>query len=69
MPEFSRFFGLVILMYYLDHNPPRFHVLCDGREALVSISPVEVLAGTLSRRALALTREWASIHEEELLAN
>ena len=25
MPEISRFFGIVIQMYWDDHNPPHFH--------------------------------------------
>lgn len=25
MPEISRFFGIVIAMYYNEHNPPHFH--------------------------------------------
>jgi hypothetical protein len=25
MPEISRFFGIVIQMYFDDHNPPHFH--------------------------------------------
>ena len=26
MPEISRFLGIVITMYFNDHNPPHFHV-------------------------------------------
>jgi hypothetical protein len=26
MPEISRFFGIIITMYYGDHQPPHFHV-------------------------------------------
>jgi len=25
MPEISRFYGIVIRMYFGDHNPPHFH--------------------------------------------
>ena len=25
MPEISRFFGIVIAMFYNDHDPPHFH--------------------------------------------
>nr|WP_308189829.1 DUF4160 domain-containing protein [Nostoc sp. XA010] len=27
MPEISRFFGIIITMYYNDHPPPHFHSL------------------------------------------
>ena len=30
MPEISRFFGIVIRMYFDDHNPPHFHAMYAG---------------------------------------
>jgi len=35
MPELSRFYGIVIKMYYNDHNPPHFHVEYSGDEAII----------------------------------
>jgi len=26
MPELSRFFGVIVMMFYDDHPPPHFHV-------------------------------------------
>ena len=69
MPEISRFFGIVIQMYPLDHLPPHFHALYAGAAALVGIRPVALLHGSLSPRVLALIVEWAARHQEELLAN
>ena len=37
MPEISRFFGIVVQMYYADHDPPHFHVRYAGQKALISI--------------------------------
>ncbi len=31
MPEISRFLGIVICMYFNDHNPPHFHVEYNDR--------------------------------------
>ena len=31
MPEISRFFGIVIKMFFDDHNPPHFHAFYGGR--------------------------------------
>jgi len=39
MPEVSRFLGIVIRMYFFDHEPPHFHARYGGREAVVSIGP------------------------------
>lgn len=69
MPEISRFFGLVIMMYFSDHAPPHFHVRYGGRYATVSIDPLGVLRGDLSPRALGLVLEWASLHKTALLDN
>ena len=66
MPEISRFFGIVIKMFYSDHAPPHFHAEYAGHEALVTIETLEVLRGALPRRALALVLEWAAIHRGEL---
>jgi hypothetical protein len=67
MPEISRFFGIVIQMYYRDHNPPHFHVRYADQRALVAIEDLAVLRGELSTRALSLVREWAALHRNELV--
>ena len=33
MPEISRFLGIVIRMYFLDHEPPHCHAAYAGAEA------------------------------------
>jgi hypothetical protein len=37
MPEISRFFGMVVQMYYNDHEPPHFHVRYAGQKAIIAI--------------------------------
>ena len=69
MPEVSRFFGIVIRMYFLDHEPPHFHAKYAGAEAQIQITPVGVLRGELPPRALALVVEWATLHQAELHEN
>lgn len=66
MPEISRFFGIVIRMFYNDHAPPHFHAEYGEREALIEIESLAVYAGSLPRRALALVREWAALHQDQL---
>jgi hypothetical protein len=67
MPEISRFFGIVIRMYYDEHNPPHFHALYSEHEVEIGIDPIAVREGRLPGRALALVIEWAAIHQVELL--
>lgn len=68
MPRLSTFYGIVIAMYYSDHNPPHFHALYAGQEAQVRIADGEVIRGQLPPRALALVREWAGLRRSELQA-
>ena len=66
MPEISRFYGIVIRMYFNDHHPPHFHAEYAGSEVLVHIDTLAVFAGTLPPRAMGLVIEWASLHQQEL---
>ncbi len=69
MPTISAFYGILIQMYWADHPPPHFHALYAENEALVDIRTLEVLRGSLPRRALVLVLEWAALHRQELLEN
>lgn len=67
MPEICRFFGIIIAMYYNEHNPPHFHVRYGDHKAEIDIRTLSVLAGQLPPRALGLVIEWASQHQGELM--
>ena len=69
MPEISRFYGIVIRMYFNDHAPPHFHAIYSGTEAQIAVNPVAIRSGRLPPRAMALVVEWALLHEEELMEN
>ena len=69
MPEISRFYGIVISMYYDDHNPPHFHARHGGDRAAVEIPSLRVLEGKLPPRVLGLVVRWASQHQSELMDN
>jgi hypothetical protein len=69
MPEISRFFGIVIRMYFDDHNPPHFHAIYAGNEAQIAIESIEILEGKLPARAASMVFEWAALHQRELLRN
>ncbi len=66
MPEISRFFGIIIKMFYDDHNPPHFHALYGEFEVLIDINTLAVFAGHLPPRALGLVVEWANLHQKEI---
>lgn len=69
MPEISRFFGIVITMYFYDHNPPHFHVRYENHRAVIDIRTLETSSGQLPPRVLGLVLEWAALHRAELLDN
>ncbi len=69
MPEISRFLGIVITMYFNDHNPPHFHVRYEDHRAIVGIEPLELREGELPPRVVGLVMEWAEIHQAELRRN
>jgi len=69
MPELSRFLGIVVLMYFDDHNPPHFHVRYNDHRAIVSIRDLALLEGELPPRVFGLVMEWAGLHKNELLEN
>jgi hypothetical protein len=69
VPEISRFFGIVIYMYFREHEPPHFHAVYGDNEALISIDTSALLSGWLPPRAMGLVIEWASLHRDELKNN
>ena len=68
MPEISRFYGIVIMMFADDHNPPHFHVRYGNDRAIVTIDR-GIVRGQLPRKALNRVFEWLDLHHDELIAN
>jgi hypothetical protein len=68
MPEISRFYGIIIYMFFQDHNPPHFHVKYQNFEATINIED-GIVKGEIPRRAINLIYEWLDLHKDELLAN
>ncbi|MFQ5652402.1 MAG: DUF4160 domain-containing protein [bacterium] len=65
MPEISRFFGIIIRMYFDDHPPPHFHAVYGNHEAQIAINPITLLHGGLPHRAKSMVIEWAALHQKE----
>jgi hypothetical protein len=67
VPELSRFFGIVIAMYYKDHQPPHVHAKYGGQTGVFSIADLGLIEGELPKRVIGLVVEWAFEHRTELL--
>ena len=69
VPIISVFFGIIIRMFYKEHEPPHFHAEHQGQHGKFEFSG-KLLAGNIqSKTTLRLIREWAAIHQAKLQAN
>ena len=60
MPELSRFYNIIIKMYFSDntqHHKPHFHVYYGEHEAIIAIDG-ELLAGSLPKKQYRLVQAW-----------
>ncbi len=67
MPEISRFYGIIVYMFFNDHNPPHFKVKYGEFEANILIENGQILNGDLPISKHKLVQAWAEIHKNELL--
>ncbi len=57
MPEISRFYGIVIVIYYKEHRPPHFHAKYGGQVGVFSIADLKMIEGRLPKRVVSLILE------------
>ena len=68
MPTLSMFYGILIRMYYDDHNPPHIHAIYGDDEACYNFEG-EVIEGNFPNKQRKLVEAWIEIHKDELKAN
>lgn len=66
MPVISRFYGIVIKMYFNEHGIPHFHAIYNEYNGVFSISDLIMIEGDLPSKAQALVKEWALKYKSEL---
>lgn len=67
MPEISRFFGIIVSLFWRDHNPPHIHFTYGDYECSISIID-RVVDGKSPAKVIAKVNEWIDIHESEILS-
>ena len=67
MPELSRFYGLIIKMFFKDHSSPHVHIVYGEYIAVYDIESREMTEGDLPARGQSLVKEWLALHTAELL--
>lgn len=68
MPVITRFYGIVIKMYFSqsEHGIPHFHALYGEYNGVFSIETLEMIVGDMPKRSQKLILEWASQYQGEL---
>ena len=66
MPEICRFFGIIVSLYWKDHNPPHIHFSYGDYECSISVLD-RVVDGQAPVKVIAKVNEWIDLHEAEIL--
>ncbi len=69
MPELSRFLGIIIYMYFNDHDLPHFHAKYNDYRAKISIESFALIDGYLPSRVMGLVVEWCELYQKELMSD
>ena len=67
MPEICRFFGIIICLYWKDHNPPHIHFEYGDYQCSISIID-RIVDGKAPAKVIAKVNEWIDLHESEILS-
>ena len=66
MPEICRFFGIIVSLYWRDHNPPHIHFSYGNYECSISVLD-RIVDGQAPAKVIAKVNEWIDLHEGEIL--
>lgn len=69
MPVIAIFFGIVIRMYYKEHEPRHFHAEHQAQHGKFDFDGHQLVGNITSRNALDLIRQWAQLNRAALDAN
>ncbi len=69
VPTLSSFYGIMIRMYYREHEPAHFHADYQGQQGTFDFMGNPIAGAFRSRTALRLIREWSQLHRAELERN
>lgn len=67
MPEICRFFGIIIYLYWKDHNPPHIHFTYGSQNCTISVID-RVVSGTAPVKVINKVNQWLDLHEDEILS-
>lgn len=68
MPEITRFYGIVIKMFFKpkEHDPSHIHALYGEHIGIFDLQTMKMVEGDLPRKAQELVVEWLQRYNVEL---
>ena len=66
MPVITRFYGILIKMYFKEHGVAHFHAIYGEFNGVFNIETMEMIEGDLPSRALRLVKDWVKKYQSEL---
>lgn len=66
MPEICRFYGIILFLYWKDHNPPHIHFSYAGYTCNISVID-RIVDGQAPAKVVAMVNRWLDLHESEVL--
>ncbi len=69
MPEISRFYGIVIKMFFKpkEHEPSHIHAIYGEYMGIFDLELLKMTEGDLPKKAQELVQEWLGTHQNELI--
>ncbi len=67
MPEISRFFGIILFLYWKDHNPPHVHFSFGEYQCNIGVID-RIVDGQAPAKVVAMVNKWLDLHEPEVLS-
>lgn len=69
MPEISRFYGIVIKMFFKprEHEPSHLHALYGEHVGIFDLKTLRMTEGDLPQKAQELVQEWMQQYQKQLL--
>jgi hypothetical protein len=68
MPEITRFYGIIIKMFFKpkEHEPAHIHAIYNEYIGIFDIKTFEMIQGDLPNKAQELVRDWLTLYSSEL---
>jgi len=69
VPEISRFYGIIIKMFFKpkEHEPSHIHALYGEYVGIFDLKTMEMMEGDMPIKAQGLIKEWISRNQKSLL--